>query len=223
MITSYQRQQLLQYSVYVQPAGPVLFHTGEVKEHLDVLQEIMQAPHKTATAAYFTRRLGLFTSTQFWNYTLYDEYWSGKASDIQWIAVSEFGRTHVSAYIDESLFVSVPEDRAHVIKSIWDVVSEIITSLSTSSAIQRIHWENVFGYLIWHYHVFFQQPELRAKALIDWELMQEDEVFPGANLFAAFTKGRAPHEMLNGVVRKTCCLAKDIPEQLTCGFCPLNK
>lgn len=221
MITSYQQQQLLQYSVYVQPAGPVLFHTGEVKEHLDVLQEIMQAPHKTAAAAYFTRRLGLFTSTQFWNYTLYDEYWRGHASDIQWIGVQEFGRMHVSAFIDASLFVSDPEDRANVIKSIWDVVSETITSLSASPAIQRIHWENVFGYLIWHYHVFFQQPELRAKALVDWDLMQRDDLFPGPNLFAAFTKGRAPQQMLNGVVRTTCCLAKDIPGQAICGYCPL--
>lgn len=221
MITSYQRQQLLQYSVYLQPAGPVLFHTGEVKEHLEVLQEIMQAPHKTAAAAYFTRRLGLFTSTQFWNYTLYDEYWSGKASEIQWMAVQEFDRLHVSAYIEESLFTTEPDERVRVMYDIWQLVSETIASLSSSPAIQRIHWENVFGYLIWHYHVFFQQPELRAKALADWELMQSPSVFSGENLFAAFTKGRSPQEMLNGVVRTTCCLAKDIPGQVICGFCPL--
>ncbi|MFC4353740.1 hypothetical protein ACFO0S_01505 [Chryseomicrobium palamuruense] len=193
-----------------------------MREHLGVLQEITQAPHKTATAAYFTRRLGLFTSTQFWNYTLYDEYWSGTASEIHWIAVQEFGRLNVSAYIDESQFIVSPDERLRVIQSIWQLVTDTIESLSASPAIQRIHWENVFGYLIWHYHVFLQQPDIQAKALADWEVMQSPEAFQGENLFAAFTKGRSPGEMLNGVVRTTCCLAKDIPGQVTCGFCPLT-
>lgn len=220
MITSFQRQQLQQYSVYTQPAGPVLFHAGAVKEHLAVIQEIIQAPHKTAAASYFTRRLGMFVSMQLWNLTLYDEVWQGSLSDIQLFGIREYNLPAVSLVVDEEAFVDV-EDRKAAVKAIWAFTEKAIQNLSSSPAIQKIHWENVFGYLIWHYHVFLQQGDTREKALNDWLLLHDDEVWSDTNHIESFTHKRLPAELLYAVVRKTCCLAKDIPGQLTCGSCPL--
>lgn len=223
MLTSYQRQQLRQYSVYMQPAGPVLFHTGEWKEHLTVVQEIIQAPHRTAAASYLTRRLGMFVSMQFWNLTLYDEYWSGRPEDLNWIAVREYGYLAISAFCEEEEWRSLASDqsRQEVVAEIWKFARICIESLSSSKALQRIHWENVFGYIVWHYSIFMQQSDLREKALTDWLLLQHADSWVTDNPFEAFVQGRTPGELVRMPVRSTCCLAKDIPGQLTCGFCPL--
>lgn len=221
MLTSYQRQQLEQYSVYVQPAGPVLFHAGELKEHLGYVQEITQAPHRTAAASYMTRRIGLFLSMQFWNLTLYDETWVGKSSDLKWIAVKEFGNPAISLYVNEEQYESIECSREQRMRNIFLLADELIEQLNPSSALRRLHWENIFGYIIWHYHVFFQQPELKEKAMTDWMMMQQDNVWGGSNFLAAYVQNRSPYELIYQPVRTTCCFAKDISGQMKCGFCPL--
>lgn len=215
MLTTYQRQQLLQYSVYMQPAGPVLFHTGEWKEHLADVQEIIQAPHRTAAGSYLTRRLGMFLSMQFWNLTLYDEHWTGSSSDLRWMVVREFGNPAISAYIQEEDWtpLATHEERQQAIRSIWQFASDCIDSLTSSPALQKIHWENIFGYIVWHYSVFLQQSDFREKAIQDWVMLQDPNVWEGAAYFADFVQGRSPNELIRVPVRTTCCLAKDIPGQ----------
>lgn len=224
MLTTSQRHQLTQYSVYLQPAGPVLFHTGEWKEHLTNVQEIIQAPHKTAAASYLTRRLGLFLSMQFWNLTLYDERWVGDVEDLQWMQVREYGNPAISAFVQEEHYVPLQSDaeRRQAVEAIWSLAEIVISSLSPSSAIQQIHWENIFGYTVWHYSVFLQQADLWEKALKDWMLLQEADLGEGANKFSEFVAGRSAVDLTRVPVRLTCCLAKDIPGQLKCGFCPID-
>lgn len=224
MLTTSQRHQLIQYSVYLQPAGPVLFHIGEWKEHLTTVQEIIQAPHKTAAASYLTRRLGLFLSMQFWNLTLYDERWVGGLNDLQWVLVREYGNPAISAFVQEEHYVSLQceTERRQAVEAIWNLAEIVISSLSSSPAIQQIHWENIFGYTVWHYSVFLQQGDLREKALADWILLQNPELGDGARKFSEFVAGRSANDLTRVPVRSTCCLAKDIPGQLKCGFCPID-
>lgn len=224
MLTTSQRQQLTQYSVYLQPAGPVLFHTGEWKEHLTTVQEIIQAPHKTAAASYLSRRLGLFLSMQFWNLTLYDERWVGESKDLQWVLVREYGNPAISAFVQAEHYVSLQseEERSQAVQTIWSLAETVISSLSASPAIQQIHWENIFGYTVWHYSVFLQQADLWEKALTDWMLLQNPDLGEGAAKFSNFVAGRSALDLTRVPVRSTCCLAKDIPGQLKCGFCPID-
>ena len=223
MLTTSQRQQLTQYSVYLQPAGPVLFHTGEWKEHLTTVQEIIQAPHKTAAASYLTRRLGLFISMQFWNLTLYDERWVGELNDLQWVLVREYGNPAISAFVQEEHYIPMQSDaeKRQTVEAIWRLAETVISSLSTSPAIQLIHWENIFGYTVWHYSVFLHQADLWERASEDWMLLQDAELGEGAVKFSAFIADRSAVHLTQVPVRSTCCLAKDIPGQLKCGFCPI--
>ena len=84
-------------------------------------------------------------------------------------------------------------------------------------------WENVFGFLLWHYAVMLSRPSTAKQARIDLEILKSDEVWEGIapqSLFNTYLKGLEPAQLLNTTVRTTCCFSKDVPGLLKCGFCP---
>jgi ferric iron reductase protein FhuF len=87
-------------------------------------------------------------------------------------------------------------------------------------------WESVFGFLLWHYHVLLETPGTVDEARADLHLLKDDVLWEGIaprSLFAVYLKGLEPSALLNTVVRTTCCLSKDVPGLMQCGFCPLLK
>ena len=225
-LTNDQIRQLHNYSVYVEPNIIPLFHGENVDASLPIIKLIAQAPNDAAAASFFMRRVGMFISMQFYMMTKYDEVWDGPIDQLQFFATTEYGNKTISTYLPVEFFRDVKSDRVQDIQMIWEKQCfPIIQLLRSQCSVSPLTlWENVFGYLLWHYYVFLENPVTEEQAKEDWRLMQEEKIwssFTSKSFLSQYLKGRKPAELINTAVRTTCCFSKDIPGLQKCGFCPL--
>lgn len=234
-LTANQIQQLNNYSVYVDAPKQKLFTLKDllddttVGDTLATVQAVTECPNKTVAASYFLRRIGLFISMQFYNLTLYDEIWKGQPEHLTFGAKEEFGNLAVSVFARAEDWVEIKESEHRaaiqfILKTQCDTIIQQIRNVSPIAA--RTLWENIFGFLLWHYHVFLEDPSTAEVAKADLAMLKDDSLWEGISthsLFAAYLKGSEPGALLNTTVRTTCCLSKDVPGLMQCGYCPLKK
>ncbi|MEK4484137.1 hypothetical protein MHH81_00860 [Psychrobacillus sp. FSL H8-0484] len=221
-----QIRQLNNYSVYLAPIGRSLFDAKNVENALPVIKLISQAPNDPIAASYFMRRVGMFISMQFYMMTMYDEIWDGPLEQLHFFSTTEYGNKTIGTYIREEHFRHVRGNRSEEVQLILEHQCDaIIQKLRSQCSISPITlWENVFGYLLWHYYVFFDNPAIADQAKQDWILLQNEEIwssFTSKSYLAVYLKGKSPAELINSKVRSTCCFSKDIPGLQKCGFCPI--
>lgn len=230
-----QIRQLNMYSVYVEQSQHPIFtledllNSKKVEDILLAVQSISQSPNKTVAASYLLRRIGLFVSMQFYQLAAYDEVWSGKPEEFIFGAKTEYENRTVSVFVNEGDYINVAENnREEVIHHIlhqecYAIIRQVRTAVNISSLTL---WENIFGYLLWHYHVLLENPATSELARNDLNLLKADHLWKGIanqSIFASYLKGLEPSALLNTTVRKTCCFSKDVPGLMQCGYCPLKQ
>jgi len=234
-LTINQIKQLNMYSVYTDSAErkifslETLFDPNKTEDALIAVQTISRSPNKTVAASYFMRRVGMFIAMQFYNLATYEEVWAGENDRLVFGAKEEYDNLAVSMFVHPEDWVEVAADeRRDAIKRILkDECDAIIQQIRTVANVSSLTlWESVFGFLLWHYHVLLENPGTAEEARADLEMLKDDALWEGIaphSLFAAYLKGAEPSALLNTVVRTTCCLSKDVPGLMQCGFCPLKK
>lgn len=227
-------RQLNMYSVYLEKPERKLFsletllNEANTEDALHAVQAISRTDNKTVAASYFMRRLGMFTAMQFYNLASYDEVWDGTPDRLLFGAKEEFGNIAVSMFADQEDWRYVEEDeRREVIKRILtEECAVVIRQIKTvANVASLVLWESIFGFLLWHYHVLLENPGTAEEARADLDMLKDDTLWEDIaphSLFAAYLKGSEPSTLLNTVVRTTCCLSKDVPGLMQCGFCPLK-
>lgn len=232
-LTSEQIRQLNSYSVYLtSPSHPLftledLLVNEKTANCLNAVQAVSGCPNSTVTASFFMRRIGMFLSMQLYNLAAYEEVWDGDEDSIVFGAIEEYGNKTVSLYAKESDWKYIEEnDREAAIRKILLNADAIIRQLRTDSSVSPLTlWENVFGFLLWQYHVLLDNPVTSKEARLDLDILKNDQTWAGIaqrSLFAVYLNGRDPSDLLNMTVRKTCCFSKDVPGLMQCGFCPLK-
>jgi len=232
-LTVDQIRQLNMYSVYVDIPERALFSLDDLlnpdntEDALNVVQAISGSPNRTVAASYFMRRFGMFTAMQLYNLAAYDEVWIGTTDRITFGAKEEFGKLSVSIFAREEDWQDIDDDeRTATIKSIISESDAIIRQIKTCANISTLTlWENIFGFLLWQYHVLLENPGTSEEAHADLEMLKDDHLWEGIadkSLFAKYLNGNEPSALLNTVVRTTCCLSKDVPGLMQCGFCPVK-
>ncbi|GKV68570.1 hypothetical protein NCCP2716_10680 [Sporosarcina sp. NCCP-2716] len=233
-LTAYQLTQLHSNGVYTTvPEHPLitlaaLQNQEHVDEFLTVVQAVSGSPNKTVAASFFMRRYGMFTAMQLWQFISYEELWHGRPEELVFGAVEEFGNRTVSAFpLPEAWGETTMGERNSVVRGLLQQIHSVIESLrSVSSISAKVLWENVFGFWLWQFHVLMQSPETAKDARLVLDCLKEDaswEGVAGCSEFARYLQGCEPSQLLNTVVRKTCCLSKDVPGLMQCGFCPLKR
>ncbi|MDX1805701.1 MAG: hypothetical protein R3267_01590 [Paenisporosarcina sp.] len=229
-LTNDQIRQLNMYSTYITPPLHPLFTLKQLQEvdFLSVVQAITGIDNRTVAASYLMRRYGMFASTQFVMLATYDEVWLGELDDLQFAANVEYGNKGISMYIDKIHYVDIEKQpRQLIIQQILkDQIHSLLVEIRKHSSVSPLTlWENVFGFLLWHYAVMLSQPTTSKQARIDLEILKSDEVWVGIapkSIFSKYLQGLEPAQLLNTTVRTTCCFSKDVPGLLKCGFCPLE-
>lgn len=233
-LTNDQINQLNMYSVYVnQPEHPLftledVLDSSQIEAILQQVQSTSQSPNKTVAASFFLRRVGLFISMQFYHLALYEEVWKGSPQYFTFGEKHEYGTQTISLFVREQDWITVDEDQhkeiIHMI--LHEQVQPIIKQIRTVTNISALTlWENVFGYLLWHYHVLLENPATEEDARKGLNLLKLDTMWQGisnTSLFETYSKGLEPSALLNTTVRTTCCFSKDVPGLMQCGFCPLK-
>lgn len=234
-LTADQLNQLNSYSIYVEPPTHFLFTLEDVcdndktKDILKLIQTISDSPNPSITASYFLRRYGMFIAMQFYNLASYNEIWSGEKSQILFGAKEEYGKLSVSTFMSVLDWQDVEEtDHKEVIQKILhEQCAPVIRQIRAVSSISPLTlWENIFGFMLWQYHVLLSNPATATEARMDLDLLKDDILWEGIaprSLFATYLNGCEPSVLLNTQVRTTCCFSKDIPGLMQCGFCPLKK
>ncbi|QUW20852.1 hypothetical protein JSQ81_13630 [Sporosarcina sp. Marseille-Q4063] len=233
-LTADQIKQLNMYSIYTGKPERGLFTLADflgnqTEDALNVAQAISRCPNKTVTASYFMRRFGMFIAMQFYNLAMYDEVWDGSFERLTFGAKEEFGNLTISMFANAEDWRSVEDDERstviqHILKNQCDAIIRQTRTVANISSLTL--WESVFGFLLWHYHVLLENPGTAEEARADLNLLKDDALWEGIaprSLFAVYLNGLEPSALLNTVVRKTCCLSKDVPGLMQCGFCPLIK
>lgn len=233
-LTADQIRQLNMYSVYIEPPEHSLFTWEDLMDAekidaiLQTVQIISKSPNKSVAASYFLRRIGMFISMQFYQLAAYDEVWKGTVNQFTFGAKHEYGNHTISMFVNGSDWISVDDTaRKKTIQSILmnechAVIQQVQSAANISS---HTLWENIFGYLLWHYHVLLENPATLEEARQDFNLLKDAKVWEGISnesLFAKYLNGSEPSTLLNTTVRKTCCLSKDVPGLMQCGYCPLK-
>ena len=233
-LTTDQIKQLNMYSVYVEKPKQPLFTLYDVlngnktEEILQTVQAVSQSPNKTVTASYFLRRFGMFISMQFYQLTTYDEIWKGENTDFLFAEKHEFGNQTISMFVRSEDWIDVTAiKREEIIRFIlYEQCHAVIKKTRTTTNLSALTlWENIFGYLLWHFHVLLENPATADEAQEDLNLLKHDALWKDisdTSLFSTYLKGSEPSTLLNTTVRKTCCFSKDVPGLMQCGFCPLK-
>ncbi|MBO0586681.1 hypothetical protein [Sporosarcina sp. E16_8] len=233
-LTTDQLRQLNMYSIYVDSPEQNLFtlkmllDSQKTEDMLNVVQAVSGSPNRTVAASYFMRRFGMFTAMQFYNLAKYDEVWDGNNEQLHFGAKEEYGKLAVSTFASAKDWRYVEDaERRDVIKRILqDECGAVIRQIRTVSSISPLTlWENIFGFLLWQYHVLLANPGTSVEARADLNILKDDTTWEGIaprSLFAAYLKGCEPSMLLNTEVRTTCCFSKDVPGLMQCGFCPLK-
>lgn len=227
-LTNDQIRQLNMYSTYLTPAKHPLF-TLEQLHDIDILpivKSITGIENTVVAASYIMRRFSMFIATQFVMLTTYDELWVGTASEIQFGAITEFGNQSISTFITTRNYRDVADEpRESMIRYILhEQIQPMIIEIRKYSSISPLTlWENVFGFMLWHFYVMLGNPATAIQARNDINLLKSVELWEGIaskSIFATYLKGRDPAQLINTMVRTTCCFSKDVPGLQACGFCP---
>ena len=228
-----QVRQLNSYSIFTEEPERPLFTLANLHKDFyltdfrNLMMGITNAATEAAAISHFGRRYGMFVAMQFYMLTTYDEIWDGKPEDIRFAIIQEFGIHTLGMYINANDFRYVKDDeRERVMTDILYKTSVIIGQLrKTTSISPLVLWENIFGYMLWHYHTLLENPALADRAFEDLEMLEDKNVwryFSDKSLFLNYTGGKSPSSLINQPVRKSCCFSKDIPGLMACGFCPLK-
>lgn len=228
-----QVRQLNSYSIFTEEPERPLFTLANLHKDFyltdfrNLMMGITNAATEAAAISHFGRRYGMFVAMQFYMLTTYDEIWDGKPEDIRFAIIQEFGIHTLGMYINANDFRYVEDDeRERVMTDILYKTSVIIGQLrKTTSISPLVLWENIFGYMLWHYHTLLENPALADRAFEDLEMLEDKNVwryFSDKSLFINYTGGKSPSSLINQPVRKSCCFSKDIPGLMACGFCPLK-
>jgi len=231
-MTNEQIRQLNMYSVYLTEPTIPLFTLGDLLQDntqidMAAVQAISDAPNETVAVSYFMRRWGMFISMQFYLLTSSNVVWDGKVN-VRFGTVEEFGLRTIGTFVQaEDFRVVGADERQAVIRQILkEQCFDVITKIRRTCTVSPLTlWENIFGYLIWHYHVFSSSPSISSIAKKDWESLCSNELWEGIakqSLFAKYTGGLEPSSLLNRPVRKSCCFSKDVPGLMKCTYCPLT-
>lgn len=233
-LTRDQIKQLNMYSVYVEkPKLPLftlhdLLTENKTEEILQTIQVVSKSPNKTVTASYFSRRFGMFISMQFYQLATYDEIWKGANTYFLFAKNHEYGNQTISMFVRSEDWTDVTTaKREDVIRFIlYEQCHAVIQEIRTITNLSALTlWENIFGYLLWHFHVLLENPATADEAREDLNLLKSDTLWQGisdTSLFENYLKGSEPSRLLNTTVRTTCCFSKDVPGLMQCGFCPLK-
>lgn len=229
-LTQQQIRELNSYSVYVEtPAHPLftladLLDESKAPELIEAVKFISKSPNETVAASFFMRRIGMFFAMQLYNLAAHDELWNGKAERLVFGALTEYGNQTVSTFTEADDWQPV-EDRESAIRTQLETAHRIITSLRTAASVSPLTlWENIFGFWLWQYHVLLSDPFME-EAREDLKSLKNDALWTGIadhSRFARYLNGSEPSALLNTTVRTTCCLSKDVPGLMQCGFCPLK-
>ncbi|MCG7343735.1 hypothetical protein MHZ92_06295 [Sporosarcina sp. ACRSL] len=230
-LTNDQIRQLNSYSVYIGSPKQPLFTLHDLldktEDCLIAVQAISENPNKTVAASFFLRRLGMFVNMQLYNLATYDEIWDGDETGLRFGAVEEYGNRTVSIFVEKKDWKSVDEEmHRDIIRKILLQADTVIRQIRTVASVSPLTlWENIFGFLLWQYHVMLANPSTNDKAREDLNILKDDVTWKDIaprSLFAAYLKGYEPSDLLNRTVRTTCCLSKDVPGLMQCGYCPLK-
>lgn len=232
-LTPDMKRQLNSYSIYLgEPAHP-LFTLKSLKEDpsaaLDLVQAVSRTKNRTVAASFFTRRLGMFTAMQLYMLIVYEEVWEGPDEELGFGAIEEYGNLTVSQFLTGGAFRTAdPDEHRETVRAILRTyvkdVSDPLRTVSPASSLT--HWENMFGFLLYHFHVLLNDPYMAAEAQAVLDILKDGQTWEGLakeSLFARYLQGRRPSDLLNTTVRTTCCHSKDVPGLMQCGFCPLKK
>lgn len=234
-LTYDQVNYLNSFSIYTEDPDKPLFTLANIqkdfyvtKDFLNLLMGITNAATEAAAVSHFGRRFGTFIATQFYLLTKYDEIWDGKDQDLRFAYSYEYGVHTFSMHITPNDFRYVKdEERERVITNILYKVNTIITQLrKTTSISPLILWENIFGYMLYNFHVLLDDPTVSDRAFEDLEYLESPDpwrYFSNKSLFYNYTNGAHPSKLIQTEVRKSCCFSKDIPGLQECGFCPMRK
>ncbi|REB08045.1 hypothetical protein DVB69_08730 [Sporosarcina sp. BI001-red] len=232
-LTANQISQLHSNGVYTTPPEHPLFTLETLtfltdgKDLLTVLQTVSQSPNTTVAASFFMRRYGMFTAMQLVQFIQYEELWQGEHDDLWFGAIQEYGNLTVSTYPEVTGWIEASiEDAAEVVRSLLVQIHTVIEALRSSALISaNVLWENVFGFWLWQFHIMLNDPTCSHEARITFNYLKDDLLWEGISShsrFSSYLNGCEPTDLLNTTVRKTCCLSKDVPGLMQCGFCPLK-
>ena len=232
---SYEQIRILNsHSIYTEePVRPLLTLASVHKDFYltdfrNLLMGITNATTEAAAVSHFGRRYGMFVATQLYMLTMYDEIWDGELKDFRFAIANEYGTHTLAMYITPNDFRYVNEDeRERVITDILYKASLVITQLRKTTTISPLTlWENIFGYILWNFHVLLENPAVADQAYDDLEILESAapwRYFSTKSLFLDYTKGVHPSKLINTQVRRSCCFSKDIPGLNECGYCPMKK
>lgn len=233
-LTFEQTQLLNSYSIFTEePAKPLLTLANIHKDFYltdfrNLLMGVTNATTEAAAVSHFGRRYGMFVATQLYMLTAYDLIWDGRPEDLRFAIVKEFEMHSLGMFITQTDFRFVEDDeRERVITDILYKASVIIAQLRKTTSISPLTlWENIFGYILWNFHVLLDNPTLSDRAFEDLDYIESPEpwrYFSTKSLFYEYTKGKHPSSLINTQVRRSCCFSKDIPGLNECTFCPMKK
>lgn len=228
-----QIRQLNMYSVYLEEPNHSLFEMGQLL-HDDTIDEVMQkilaisgSPNKTVGASYFMRRWGMFVSMQLYLLAAHDVVWDGDLHSVVFGVKREYDLLTFSTYVKlDDYRKVVPQERSKMIKKILkEQCFDMIVQLRKATTISPLTlWENVFGYVLWHYHTLISQSETNSMAHQDLKTLRSHETWQEIaprSFFEDYLQGKEPSMLINQPVRKTCCFSKDVPGLMKCTFCRL--
>lgn len=233
-LTADQLKQLNMYSIYTEPPERQLFtletllDANKIEDTLTIIQAVSGSPNRVVAASYFMRRLGMFVAMQFTNLATYDEVWDGDTNRLAFSAKEEYGKLAIStfAFAEDWRYIEEDERRDVIRRILIEQCSAVIKQLRTVASVSPLTlWENIFGFLLWQYHVLLSNPGTAEEARADFDMLKDDALWEGIaprSLFAAYLKESEPSALLNTEVRTTCCFSKDVPGLIQCGFCPLK-
>lgn len=231
------RDQLIQlgsYSIYPDEMDHILFSLQDVlienrqTDILNMAKVFSDNDNETVALSYFTKRYGMFISMQFYMMIAFEECWQGDVADIGFIARDEYGRRSLSMTARSSDWDFVDEDeRFETIHTILHTQCfPVIQALRKMTSISPLLlWENIFGYMLWHFHTLSQNPMTEETTREVLDILESPDVWRGISdqsIWHRYTNGVQPSSLINVPVRKTCCFSKDVPGLMVCGFCPLK-
>ena len=173
------------------------------------------------------RRFGMFIAMQFYNLAAYDEVWDGNKERLLLVPKKNTENWQlVRLPLQKIGDMSKMMNDAMSSDEFWRTNATPLSDKFAPSHVSSIAlWENIFGFLLWQYHVLYRTQVLPTEARADLNMLKDDALWEGIaprSLFATYLKGSEPSALLNTEVRTTCCFSKDVPGLMQCGFCPLK-
>lgn len=228
-----QLQQLNNYSNYVDEENKKLFNLQQIfddaflEDAKNIFKAVSQNNTDAVAISYFTRRYGMFIAMQFYMLIVYDEVWAGEFQHLEFSVKEEFGRPSLCMFTRSEDWTMIDEEeRQETISRILKTqCHEVFLQLKKMGVVSPLtHWENIFGYLLWHFHTLLSSPATEEEATEYLHILEGEEAwrdFSDKSRFYTYTGGSHPSSLIHLPVRKSCCFSKDVPGLMACGFCPL--